>query len=676
MMTCDVCSTIIEVCSAGFDEHDEEILGLVSTVLSQDCPHAESLPRAAAFGQPLEDFPDRLLAVKKTAGGSGLRLCLVKEETPEGSLLYDQVSITFADLASPPDTDGYRGRAVLPDAHWISLDTVHEWVSRCLHQHGAQCREPAWLEGVRIARPEWLIDTLRDCIVPVPESGETRYVALSYTWGLGRNVKTVKAALHELQQPGALKSPLYATQLPETIRNAMDLVKAAGETYLWVDALCIVQDDAESLRRNLDKMNLIYAGAVFCIVAAAGQGAEYGLRGIRGISEPRNVELDVYPLAEGYSLIEKPINPHITTEYSYHQRGWTFQEWLSSRRRLVFGDRLLEWHCQCAKWTEYLRILPEEDENWALSASQRQLMKLVPSVWEYADMMTTFNTKSLTMQEDAPRAFAGIQAMLHRVHPGGLIYGLSEFFFEVHLAWTSETGDIKRRTVSPVSGARPLPSWSWLGWQGRVNFPFDAEFRLVPPWLAQDQKVGFREPVTEWLSTDSPRSADARKIQVGWHQAKVNAVDSSAVFRGWSREPYEKEAYPYDYFQTGHIPVGLFAHESDPEQRFKYSVPVLSWADEPVLSPQDAFLRFTTTRVSTNLIGTISVSQDDMFPRRIRITERDTTFLSLALPDLQIAQEIQQDVTSLGVVELVAFAKGWSTWLGDGTYIGETQDWT
>jgi hypothetical protein len=50
MMTCDVCSTIIEVCSAGFDEHDEEILGLVSTVLSQDCPHAESLPRAAAFG--------------------------------------------------------------------------------------------------------------------------------------------------------------------------------------------------------------------------------------------------------------------------------------------------------------------------------------------------------------------------------------------------------------------------------------------------------------------------------------------------------------------------------------------------------------------------------------------------------------------------------------------------
>jgi hypothetical protein len=97
-------------------------------------------------------------------------------------------------------------------------------------------------------------------------------VALSYTWGLGRNVKTVKATLRELQQPSALKSSLFATQLPETIRNAMDLVKAAGETYLWVDALCIVQDDAESLRRNLDKMSLIHAGAVFCIVAAAGQG--------------------------------------------------------------------------------------------------------------------------------------------------------------------------------------------------------------------------------------------------------------------------------------------------------------------------------------------------------------------------------------------------------------------
>jgi hypothetical protein len=303
-------------------------------------------------------------------------------------------------------------------------------------------------------------------------------------------------------------------------------------------------------------------------------------------------------------------------------------------------------------------------------------MKLVPSVWGYADMMTIFNTKSFTMQEDAPRAFAGIQAMLHRVYPRGLIFGLSEFFFEVHLAWTSETGDIERRTASPASGVRPLPSWSWLGWQGQVNFPFDAEFRLVPPWLAQDQKVGFREPVAEWYSTDFQRSTDIRKIHVGWHQAKTNAANSSAVFEGWSRKPYEKAAYPCDYFQAGHISVGLFAHESDPEQRFKYSVPVLSWADEPVLSRQDAFLRFTTTRVSLNLTRTVSVSQDDLFPRRIRIKERDTTFLSLALLDLQTAQEIQQDVTSLGVVELVAFAKGWSTWLGDGTYIHKTQDGT
>ncbi|KAF4466789.1 HET-domain-containing [Fusarium albosuccineum] len=669
-MACHVCETIIDVYSADFEEYDEEILGQVSTVFSSTCPHAESLQRAGTFDQPITNFPDELLVVRKDERQTGIRLGLA-HLTPDDQIIFDNVSITSVDLIAQDNQPDHSGQAILPDRNWIDLDVVRGWMATCKNHHQAQCHEPPWLKGVSAAEPEWFIDVIQDCIVAPPRIG-VDYVALSYTWGLGRNLKNTKGTLRELQQPGALKLPHFAAQLPETIRNTIDLVKALGERYLWIDALCIIQDDPASLSRNLNQMQLIYANSVFCIMAAAGCGAEFGLRGLSGLSPARDLEVELYDLAGGERLLEvvRAFSLDAGTKYSYSQRGWTFQEWLFSRRRLVFNDGPLVWQCQCARWKETSKVNAEADSRWArMSRSKDSALDPSPSIWDFMPMASTFNTKALTMQEDAPRAFTGIQAMLHRVHPGGILYGLSEFFFEIALAWSSLYSDVERRRASDATKSLEdgLPSWSWLGWHGDINFPYDAEFQLMQPWHYHEQKVGFREPVTEWFTMASPNGTIRRRVRSEWYNCKSShQVSAVELPSGWTRQQYEQQEYPHDFNPPGQEPDEIFAHDLNPQQKFKYPVPVLNWSDTPVLNDQTQYLYSETSRAHLAITSSTMVVGVADYKRRIRVEDNNKhAILSLTLHDSKKAKDFLDKDKAPKSLELIAFAKGWSTWLGD-----------
>ncbi|KAF2677229.1 heterokaryon incompatibility, partial [Lentithecium fluviatile CBS 122367] len=68
--------------------------------------------------------------------------------------------------------------------------------------------------------------------------------------------------------------------LPATVKDAMSPSKFLDIPYLWIDRLCIVQDDTENKQHNISWMASIYANSFFAIVAAQGPDAEYGIREI------------------------------------------------------------------------------------------------------------------------------------------------------------------------------------------------------------------------------------------------------------------------------------------------------------------------------------------------------------------------------------------------------------
>src|SRR5207248_1329284 len=116
------------------------------------------------------------------------------------------------------------------------------------------------------------------CLTGLPDGA--RYVALSYTWGKDHWFFTTKKDnIRSLLEPGGLRK--LESDLPRSIRESIDLVQALGERYIWVDALCIIQDSKRSWALNSRVMDLVYGNAYLTICAADGDNANVGLKGLK-----------------------------------------------------------------------------------------------------------------------------------------------------------------------------------------------------------------------------------------------------------------------------------------------------------------------------------------------------------------------------------------------------------
>jgi hypothetical protein len=162
------------------------------------------------------------------------------------SVVFQKCVIEDSDVASifnmpggnewPDHKEPYLGRIrpLIADCRLFK-----KWKEYCINSHGAKCGTR--FNGPRSSRIR-LIEVKQECIVELTENVE--WVALSYLWGKSNNLTLEKESLDQFKKPGFLSRD----RVPKTIYDAMILTAAIGEKYLWVDSICIVQDD------DLDKM--------------------------------------------------------------------------------------------------------------------------------------------------------------------------------------------------------------------------------------------------------------------------------------------------------------------------------------------------------------------------------------------------------------------------------------
>lgn len=103
-----------------------------------------------------------------------------------------------------------------------------------MEKHGDNSHTHGW-EAAR-KHPERLrvVDVHERCIVE-PNNSSVSYVALSYMWGGKQELLLTRSNMEALQEPGGLMNATYT--IPRTIVDAMEVVQAIGQRYLWVDAL-------------------------------------------------------------------------------------------------------------------------------------------------------------------------------------------------------------------------------------------------------------------------------------------------------------------------------------------------------------------------------------------------------------------------------------------------------
>ncbi|KAL6904434.1 heterokaryon incompatibility protein domain-containing protein, partial [Trichoderma evansii] len=185
----------------------------------------------------------------------------------------------------------------LIDREWIDMKLLKEWYSTCVNFHAPTCVNGE-LEIDQSFPKLLLVDTKKKCLVQMERS--CRYIALSYCWGNPNFFLTTTSNMRELFQSQAFEQKHI--QLPKTTKQAIALTSALGEQYLWVDALCIVQDGPDKLDQ-LNAMASLYANSILTIVAGEGGHADAGFRGLHGISEPRCVEQKIAPLSSNEYLV-------------------------------------------------------------------------------------------------------------------------------------------------------------------------------------------------------------------------------------------------------------------------------------------------------------------------------------------------------------------------------------
>lgn len=344
----------------------------------------------------------------------------------------------------------------------VDVEVIRLWLSRCENRHSlcSQRLGDSYPPGLI------LIDAVKMCLVPVASHNPVRYIALSYVWGYVAQPTLTKAVFETWVSDGQLKD----VEVPQTIRDAIQLVQMIGYRYIWVDALCIVQDDLESRHGQISQMHEIYRHADMTIVAADGDNCSEGLPGVPPAKNTGRVHKHRRYELPGLSLMKVPSSTKHGIEISpWRTRGWTFQEELCSRRTLVLLPEVMFFSCASAVWREDIHLEAED----VLPRSEEGLISLSSMLHQknhgnnqdllalFRNLVKKYMQRTLSRIDDMENAFAGVAGILEPV-VGPAYHGVPEQMFGevIHGCWFWDTS-LQRRPG--------FPSWSWTGWIYRLE---------------------------------------------------------------------------------------------------------------------------------------------------------------------------------------------------------------
>ncbi|KAF2843036.1 HET-domain-containing protein, partial [Patellaria atrata CBS 101060] len=360
----------------------------------------------------------------------------------------------------------------------VDLRILQNWLSECDSNHGETCRILTKVKRKGLIVNLILIDVVRQKLVPM--SSKCRYFTLSYMWGGVKMLQATNENLSRLMQDGGISS--YGSLIPPVIYDAIDLIRALGERWLWVDSLCIVSDDYTQKHDQISQMGLIYTQAFATIAVLSGSDASARLPGFhRGTRTAQITETvrGVQLITRGATLLDTLMVSH------YDDRGWTMQERILSRRCLFFSDFQVFFQCQKS-------IRHEIDESSSIPRQtfhdlhSLDLISEPPHSWIfgfefYATLVESYTRRNLSYASDVLNAFEGLSSIMEQCCGSSFYYGLPESLFDIVVLWApcSSIHFDRRRMYRPSRANEDLrrgitvtefPSWSWAGWIGEVEY--------------------------------------------------------------------------------------------------------------------------------------------------------------------------------------------------------------
>jgi hypothetical protein len=354
----------------------------------------------------------------------------------------------------------------------IDFGLVKKWINHCKHEHDAACNRPE----VEKSPAKRLIDVEKNCIVGGLNVDE--YFALSYVWGMAAQFMLTKDVVNDSTNKGFFTS--IGTKIPQSIRDAMQVCRNIGVRHLWVDALCIVQDDDEDKSDQIKLMDEIYGHALAVLVVAAGEGAEHG---IPGMGQRERALVTCEEVVDGKILrTSLASTTHSAKRSHWNTRAWTYQEYILGNRLLFFTETYVFFKCPqgifrdgelLSATGEPIPLPTQSSDEWILASANDIPEEMDPKeIWKqyYDGLLAFYLRRNMKFGTDSLPAFSGVLKVLSK-RLGPFHHGLPTQYFGRSLLWNdAHNGIFERREC--------FPSWSWAGWKWDFEF-FDSQKSTV-----------------------------------------------------------------------------------------------------------------------------------------------------------------------------------------------------
>ena len=364
---------------------------------------------------------------------------------------------------------------------------IQQWLDQCNH-HVDCCEVP-----MQANLPSRVIEVAPTGSLNVPRLRNTTgmkglYLTLSYCWGCDQSYVLTSNNLD------VLMTKLEVKMLPQTILDAIEVTKALGFEYLWVDALCIMQDSAKAAARDdmnqeLTNMDQIYKNATMTIVAACVPSVKEGFLKDRPSSGRSQFDIPCRLGPNQFFVV------HTQEHIFYHdgsepisKRAWTFQEQLLPPRLLIYASHTLQWRCRtltCNLGGSYHSPRPSAAprlpsmQNLLLDESQqkqegRQLEPDVPhsTLQHWLNIVICYSLRKSSLPSDKLPALSALALFYAPVFGPGYLAGIWSKSAVQQLCWRSP--DSRRFFTRPPEYR--APSWSWAALDGVIYF---LAFRLI-----------------------------------------------------------------------------------------------------------------------------------------------------------------------------------------------------
>ncbi|KAK0627292.1 heterokaryon incompatibility protein-domain-containing protein [Immersiella caudata] len=389
------------------------------------------------------------------------------------------------------------------------LDLMRLWLERCRAGH-KECQ--ASIQSTVF--PTRLLDTQ-----PFKDSDDVRlldvrkeglascgleWVALSHCWGLPSQGPTTTMTTNLAQRRLRIPFP----NLSRTFQDAVKITRELNYRYLWIDSLCIIQDDHDDWAREAGIMGGVYNGSVCTLCALSSENSTQGCR-INGMGTsthenmPRYADFDIgdtrirfFEREPTYWHQECGDDPYKFEGFKRHARNplntraWTLQERELSCRKILFSQNLLLWECRTMKgsselpWHQRMFDTDERPHPVLLNADETVVGDGSTSMRDrWYSLVEDYSSRFLTKETDKLIAIAGLRNAIKTGLSGFREEDYVAGMFSQHMpgcllwqSWPYGTHSNNEQAASMLNAFQPrrpmvyrAPSWSWASIDGEVS---------------------------------------------------------------------------------------------------------------------------------------------------------------------------------------------------------------